>query len=270
MITTVNEQINLPVQFSNRTSTSVRQGVFPFSWQRRVWQRQRFPSLWTQVLHEDQLLSASKIGHNKHKIKEIDFATPRIFFFIFQASVRLAFHISSRCALPTQNLGTSYNSCFRGQGVWNCFVPFLRGITVSKYSSGADSGFFLGEGAPLRNDLNLVSCFLFFFIWANYYLFQKAKGHLNGGWVRTPCTPLLDPPLLLGRLKNLALWQLSLRMCPRICITVPQEKLGGWTDILRLINSRIFVYYTPVATNLCGLLGKLLNFVVESPWKLEE
>ena len=72
------------MQFSNRTSTSVRQGVFPFSLQRRVWQRQGFPSLWTQVLHEDQLVSASKIGHNQHMIKEIYFATQWILFLSFR------------------------------------------------------------------------------------------------------------------------------------------------------------------------------------------
>ena len=38
---------------------------------------------------------------------------------------------------------------------------------------GADPGFFLGGGAPLINDFNLVSCLfcLFVFSFAEYYLF---------------------------------------------------------------------------------------------------
>ena len=74
VIMTGNEEIKfsqLPVQFSNRTSTSVTQGVFPLSWQRRVWQRHRFPSLWTQVLHGDQLFSALRSEWTEQTINEI-------------------------------------------------------------------------------------------------------------------------------------------------------------------------------------------------------
>ena len=48
--------------------------------------------------------------------------------------------------------------------------------------TGADSEFFLGGGASLRNDFNFVSRF-----------FKKAAGHLRGeGGVSTPCTPDLN------------------------------------------------------------------------------
>ena len=54
--------------------------------------------------------------------------------------------------------------------------------------SGADPGFFSGEGAPLRNDFNPVSCFFFFSQNATYLRKLQVSGV-----VRTPCSPPLDP-----------------------------------------------------------------------------
>jgi len=52
--------------------------------------------------------------------------------------------------------------------------------------SGADPGFFLGGGAPLRNGVT------------EYQLCQKATCHLRGrGGGHTPCTLPLDPPMSL-------------------------------------------------------------------------
>ena len=68
---------------------------------------------------------------------------------------------------------------------------------MCKYT-GADPGFFLGGGA-------LVSCststpiihIVFFFCFAEYQFYWKTAGDLRGGgWVRTPCTLPLDPPLI--------------------------------------------------------------------------
>ena len=56
--------------------------------------------------------------------------------------------------------------------------------------SGADPGFFLGGGAPLRNDITdgevkkkKIK-----------YVYTKKKASSQGG-VHTPCTLPLDPPL---------------------------------------------------------------------------
>ena len=64
--------------------------------------------------------------------------------------------------------------------------------------SGADPGFFLGGGAPLRNDVtdgevkkkNLKS---------NTYI-RRGKLHLRG--VHTPCTLPLDPPLVFSQVSK--------------------------------------------------------------------
>ena len=56
--------------------------------------------------------------------------------------------------------------------------------------SGADPGFFLGGGAPLRNDITDGEVKK-----KIKYVYTKKKASSQGG-VRTPCTLPLDPPLV--------------------------------------------------------------------------
>ena len=68
------------------------------------------------------------------------------------------------------------------------FLPLEHKI----YISGADPGFFLGGGAPLRNDVTDGEVKKF----KSEYVYPKKKASSQGG-VRTPCTLPLDPPLYL-------------------------------------------------------------------------
>ena len=62
--------------------------------------------------------------------------------------------------------------------------------------SGADPGFFIGGGAPLRNDVIDGEVKI---LKASTYI-RRRKLRLSGwgGGVRTPCTLPLDPPLCLS------------------------------------------------------------------------
>ena len=63
-------------------------------------------------------------------------------------------------------------------------------------TAGTDPGFFLGDGTPLINDFNLVSCpFCLLFLLQNTTCFRKPQVISVGGGVRTPSTPPQDPPL---------------------------------------------------------------------------
>ena len=77
-----------------------------------------------------------------------------------------------------------------------CLIFLLKLKWPKNKSAGADPGFFLGGGAPLRNDVTDGEVKKF----KSEYLYMKKKASSQGG-VRTPCTPPLDPPLESMRLQ---------------------------------------------------------------------
>ena len=83
-------------------------------------------------------------------------------------------------------------------------INLLNNDTIGLWS-GADSGFFLGGGAPLRDDVtdgdlkNFKSEYI-------YKAYTKTKASSRGGGVHIPCTLSLDPPLLITpNFRNLSL-----------------------------------------------------------------
>ena len=85
---------------------------------------------------------------------------------------------------------------------WREFVDVL-------YSRGEDPGFFLGGGAPLRNDVTDR--------WGKQILKANTKKASSQGGVCTPCTLPLDPLLLYLTFKQDA----CLKICQRGNLTSP-------------------------------------------------
>ena len=80
----------------------------------------------------------------------------------------------------------------RGRFNQRAYFRFLNPL------AGADPGFFLGGGAPLRNDVTDGEVKKF----KSEYVYTKKKASSQGGGVRTPCTLPLDPPLSRDKLLN--------------------------------------------------------------------
>ena len=80
----------------------------------------------------------------------------------------------------------AYNVKYRHHIMQTCM--FLKMFITVKIKAGADPGFFLGGGAPVRNGVTDI------FFLQNTTCIRKPE--VISGWgVRTPCTLPLDPPL---------------------------------------------------------------------------
>ena len=69
---------------------------------------------------------------------------------------------------------------------------FIIAKEITKTSTGADPGFFLGGGAPLRNDVTDGEVKKFQKL---IRIYEEESFISGGGGVRTPCTLPLDPSL---------------------------------------------------------------------------
>ena len=78
--------------------------------------------------------------------------------------------------------------------LFSCFIflPFTNIFTKYQNYGGADPRFFLGGGAPLRNDVTDREVKNF----KSGYLYTKKKASSREGGGHTPCTLPLDLPLL--------------------------------------------------------------------------